>query len=415
MHKTDIQEELYIWKRKIKAFFSSLVYYVCRVFPIDPDKIVMWTFEGQGGYGCSPKYIAKELLRRNREGKTAFKIIWLLEDTEKEFPNEIQKVKNTLWRRAYHLSTAGFWIANTRTFYGTKKRKGTTYLQTWHGTLALKPIGKYRGNQLPQMAYLVSEYDSGMMDYALSGSRWCTDMWPEGLIYKGTILETGTPRCDVFFHGLEEMRVWFRREYHMPDDAKILLYAPTFRGGSQSKNRSVDAEFCSVDFDRLIAALEKRFGGEWYVFLRLHPQLAAQMEHFPVYEDNRRLIDVSQRPDASEIIAASDACLTDYSTVIFESFLCKTPGFIYADDLQEYISDRGHLMFELEEIPFPVAGTNNELEENILTFDLDVYREKTEKFIRKTGIIEDGRASKRVVDMIERLGRSGVNEIKNGC
>lgn len=72
-------------------------------------------------------------------------------------------------------------------------------------------------------------------------------------------------------------------------------------------------------------------------------------------------------------------------------------------------------MFELEEIPFPVAGTNNELEENILTFDLDVYREKTEKFIRKTGIIEDGRASKRVVDMIERLGRSGVNEIKNGC
>lgn len=398
-------EKQYIFWRKLKAFLSSLAYYACWVFPIDPCKIVMWTFEGKGGYGCSPKYIAKELLRRNQQGQTAYKIIWLVDDMEKKFPKEIQKVKSSLWTRAYHLSTARFWIANTRTFYGTKKRKGTVYLQTWHGTLALKPIGKYRGKQLPQMAYLVSEYDSKMMDYALSGSRWCTDMWPEGLIYKGTILETGTPRCDALFHEIEEMHVQFRKECHIPLDAKILLYAPTFRGGSQTKNRSVKAEFCSVDFERLITALEKRFGGEWYVFLRLHPQLAAQMERFPVRENNRRLIDVSQRPDVSEIIAASDACLTDYSTVIFESFLTHVPGFIYADDLREYIVDRGHLMFELEEIPFPVASTNDELEKNILTFDQDVYREKAEWFIKRTGIIEDGCASKRVVDLIERLGQ----------
>lgn len=401
----NLSEKQYIFWRKVKAFFSSLVYYVCWIFPIDSCKIVMWTFEGKGGYGCSPKYIAEELLRRNQQGRTKYKIIWLVDDMGKEFPKEIQKVKSSLWTRAYHLSTARFWIANTRTFYGTKKRKRTTYLQTWHGTLALKPIGKYRGKHLPHMAYLVSEYDSKMMDYALSGSKWCTDMWPEGLIYNGTILETGTPRCDILFHGMEEKHLEFRKEYKIPLDAKIMLYAPTFRGGSQNKSRSVKMEFCSVDFEKLIAALEKRFGGEWYVFLRLHPQLAAQMKRFPIGEENRRLIDVSQRPDMSEIIAASDACLTDYSTVIFESFLTQSPGFIYANDLQEYIADRGKLMFHLEEIPFPVASTNNELEENILTFDQSVYREKTERFIKKTGVIEDGCASKRVADLIEKLGQ----------
>ena len=369
MHKTDIQEELYIWKRKIKAFFSSLVYYVCRVFPIDPDKIVMWTFEGQGGYGCSPKYIAEELLRRNREGKTAFKIIWLLEDTEKEFPNEIQKVKNTLWRRAYHLSTAGFWIANTRTFYGTRKRKGTIYLQTWHGTVAVKPIGKYRGDRLPKMAYLVSEYDSKMIDYALSGSRWCTNMWPEGLIYDGVIVETGTPRCDVLFRGVDEKHIQLRKEYHIPLDANVLLYAPTFRGGSQNKNRQVEAESSSLDFERLIEALESRFGGTWYVFLRLHPQLAAQMDAFPMKKNNERLIDVSQRPD----------------------------------DLKDYVADRGDFMFQLDEIPFSVACDNEELVNHILTFDSKVYDKKRLEFIKRLGIMEDGRASERVVDLVVKL------------
>lgn len=199
MHKIDITEEFYIARRKLKAFFCSLVYRLCQIFPIEQDKIVMWTFEGTGGYGCSPKYIAEEILKRNREGKTSFKIVWLLEDMGKTFPKEIVKVKSTLWTRAYHLSTARFWITNTRTYYGTKKRKGTTYLQTWHGTVSLKPIGRYRGDALPKMAYLVSRYDSRMIDYALSGSRWCTQMWPDGLIYDGKILETGSPRCDVLF------------------------------------------------------------------------------------------------------------------------------------------------------------------------------------------------------------------------
>jgi len=47
-------EKIYIYKRKCKAFLSSLVYYACWIFPIKKNKVVMWTFEGMGGYGCSP-------------------------------------------------------------------------------------------------------------------------------------------------------------------------------------------------------------------------------------------------------------------------------------------------------------------------------------------------------------------------
>ena len=394
-------EKKYIIKRKIKAFMHSLIYYVCQVFPIKKNKIVMWTFEGAGGYGCSPMYIAEEILKRNRQGLTNFEIVWLVNDINKPFPAGIKKVKNNLWSRAYHLSTAKFWIANTRTFYGTVKRKATTYFQTWHGTVSLKPIGKMRGEKFSKIAYLVSAADSKLIDYALAGSHWCKNTWPDGLVYDGEILLTGTPRCDVLINSVKEKHIQLRKENELPLNAKILLYAPTFRGGSQSTVRSVNTKAVSIDFKRVIKALETRFGGQWYIFLRLHPQLAAKIDKMPIDEDSDRLIDVSQRPDMCEIMAATDAMITDYSSAIFEGFLTGQPCFIYADDLKDYIEDRGSLAFDLNEIPFSVAQSNDELIANILTFDEKIYATDSSNFIQKVGIIEDGHASKRIVDFLE--------------
>lgn len=75
-------EQNYILKRRIKALASSLVYILCQMFPLKKNKIVMWTFEGTGGYGCSPKYIAQELLKRKEQGKNHLEIFWLLEDMD---------------------------------------------------------------------------------------------------------------------------------------------------------------------------------------------------------------------------------------------------------------------------------------------------------------------------------------------
>lgn len=398
--KSDLSETIYITRRKIKATLHGLAYFACRIFPINSRKIVMWTFECGGGYGCSPKYIAEEILRSNREGRTDYEIVWLLNDTQKEFPAEIKKVKNTLWNRAYQLSTAGTWVSNTRTFYGTRKRKKQCYIQTWHATICIKPIGKYRGNLFPKMAYLVSAYDSKLIDYVLSGSKWCDNMYRDGLIYDGEIIKTGTPRCDVLFNQREEKCRQMRTEYQLPEEAKIMLYAPTFRGGSQNKNRSVNTEDATVDFARLIESLEKRFGGSWYVFLRLHPQLAAKMQGVKVEQASDRLIDVSQRPDMNEIIAGVDAFLTDYSSAIFEAAMIELPGFIYADDLEEYVADRGDLFFDMYDLPFPVALNNEELMGNILGFDEGKYEKELSRFMDEAGVFEDGKAGERVVELI---------------
>ena len=400
--QSKFSEEFYIVKRKAKAFCRSMAYIVCRIFPMKKNKVVFWAFEGTRGYCCNPKYIADEMLRRQREGKAQFEMVWLTEQTDAEFPEEIRAVKSTLWNRAYHRSTAKVWVGNTRTFYGTRKRKGQTYIQTWHGTICIKPIGKYRGELFPKIAYLVSKRDSDLVDYVLSGCDWCDEHYRDGLIYDGEILRTGMPRCDILMDQgrRERIREQLREEYKVPEYAKVLMYAPTFRGGSQSTNRSVKTEEATIDFEQLIQNLELWFGGEWYIFLRLHPQLAAKKQRLLTGCVSERLVDVTARQDMNELIAASDAFISDYSSAIFEAMLLKIPCFLYADDLEAYIADRGDLFWDMNTLPFPLALNNQELQRSVAEFDEETYHEKLERFIVQNGVREDGHASQRVVDLI---------------
>ncbi|GLB24138.1 hypothetical protein LXJ15735_03790 [Lacrimispora xylanolytica] len=392
-------EEKYIRKRKRECLRTNLIYHLLWIFPVNKKKIVFTTFEGDGGYCCNPRYIAEELLRR----KDKFEIVWLVNNMDKQFPDGVKKVKNTFFNRAYHLATAKVWVDNSRKAYGTAKRKSQLYLQTWHAALEFKPVGKFRGKLFPRIAYLVSEYDSKLADYVTSNSEWCTKLYPEMLLYHGNIVKTGSPRCDIFINRREEIYQSIRERYRMPLDAKIVLFAPTFRGGSQKGNRQVFADESTIDFRRLVKALEEKFSGNWFVFLRLHPQLAAQLEQFPLTNGASNIIDVSQADDMNELAAASDALITDYSSSAFDVINMHLPVFLYADDLDDYTEERGKLMWDMYSLPFTVAKDNDELVKNIMEFDVKEYVKKIDSFSEEHGVLEDGHASERVVDMLEKF------------
>lgn len=393
----DKAEEKAIKKRKHKARRVHTAYQLMRIFPIRENKIVFNTFEGDGGFCCNPRYIAEELLRRGEK----YEMIWLVNDMSREFPKGIRKVKNTFWNRVYHLATAKVWISNTRKEYGTAKRKGQLYIQTWHAGIALKPVGKYRGKLFPKIACLVSAYDSGLADLVTSNSDWCTRVYPKMLLYKGKILKTGSPRCDVFYTKREELHKAIRDRYGVPRDAKIVMFAPTFRGGGQRGKRQVFAEIPTLDFELLTEALQKKFGGEWYIFLRLHPQLSAQLAGMPMNNKTEHMVDVSQADDINELLAATDVLISDYSSTPFDVINIYMPVFLYADDFEEYVKDRGSLMWNIKNLPFPFAQTNAELAENISQFDEETYREKIDIFSQEQGVLEDGHASERVADYLE--------------
>ncbi len=387
----------YIWKRLLLAKFQSLSFYLCRIFPVRKKKIVFCCIEGTTGYSCNPKYIAEELIHKNNE----YELVWLVNDMSKKFPEEIRVIHNTLWNRAYHLSTAHFWIDNSRKQLEVRKRGGQIYIQTWHAKLGFKPTCLDRGDSFSKLAYLISKHDSDMIDYVLSNSKWYDETLPTGMIYNGSILRTGSPRCDILVHDKTEIRNKIRNDYLMPDDAKILMYAPTFRGGSQGTDRTITTGQGSLDYFRLIKALEERFGGIWYVFLRLHPQLVVRDLDKDVSKEN--IIDVSRISDMYELLAGCDAFMTDYSSAAFDAAIMKIPVFLYADDYKEYEKERGKLLWDLGKLPFPLALNNDELVQKIRDFDSEQYLKMLEVLFQETKMKEDGKAAEHVVEIIRKL------------
>lgn len=396
-------KESIIKRRKRKARLTNCIYHMLRIFPIKDNKVVFTTFEGDGGYCCNPRYIADEILRRNK----GYELVWLVNNMNKQFPKGIRKVRNTFFNRAYHLVTSKVWVDNSRKAYGTAKRDDQMYIQTWHAAIEFKPVGGFRGKLFPKIAYLVSRYDSKLANYVISNSEWCTRRYPKMLLYDGEILKTGSPRCDIFFTKRDEIYEQTRDKYSLPGDAKIVTFAPTFRGGGQKGKRQIFLEKTTLDFKMLSEALGKKFGGTWYVFLRLHPQLAAQFNDMPLSEKTDHMIDVSQADDMNELLAASDVLVTDYSSTAFDAINMYMPVFLYADDLEEYTRERGGLMWDMDKLPFAVAKSNGELSENIKKFDESRYRSEIDKFSKRHGVLEDGHASERVADVIEEFVGGG--------
>ena len=409
------QEKQYIRKRIWKARFQSIAFYMCRIFPIKKNKIVFCCIEGTTGYSCNPKYIAEELIHRNKQeadGKKRFKLVWLVNDMSKSFPKEIQVVHNSLWNRAYQLSTAGFWIDNSRKQLEARKRKGQIYIQTWHAKLGFKPTCLDRGASFSKIAYLVSKHDSDLVDYWLSNSDWYDKTLPTGSLYNGKTLRTGSPRCDILvkaknnleFKNAVKRQICGKQKISVKDqdveDIHFLMYAPTFRGGSQETNRSIEVGDHFPDYKMVKDALEKRFGGTWYILLRLHPQLVAR--HMQRGCKSEYIVDVSREDDMYEILAGCDAFMTDYSSAAFDAAVMEIPIFLYCDDYDTYEQERGKLLWDLnsDALPFILTTNNLELQNKVEKFDSAIYNTSLKKMVIDTNMQEDGKAARNVVEHI---------------
>lgn len=412
----DFKERLYIRHRKIKAGCQSMLFLLCRVMPIDNKLVSVCAFEGKKGFSCNPRYIVEELHKRDSN----YKFVWFVNDMSVEVPDYIKKVKNNFWNRAFWLTKSKIWIDNYRKPYGVIKRKKQLYINTWHGNLGFKATGLMRGKAFSPMAYLVSKNDSDMVDFIPADSALTEEVYRKCLLFDGPFLRVGSARCDVLYSGKEDARKQLRDKYSLSEEDRILMYAPTFREASQNGKRSVFEQDNSLDFKSIINAFEDHFGGSWYLCLKLHPQVANTSIDSDEYEYGKIIINESLADDMCEIMAGVDAYISDYSGAAFDAAVAGIPVFIYADDILEYETKRGGLMWDMSSsdkyvsinreifkdydcrLPFTVSKSNDELVENIMKFDSDEYESVTKSFFVNIDEKFDGRASIRVVDEIIR-------------
>lgn len=352
-------------------------------FPLDRKKIVFSNFNG-GGFGDNPSFIAREFLRR----KAGWKLYWTAAD-DYDLPEGIRPVHPNTIAFAWHMATAGTWVDDTRKLYYFKKRPEQFYIQTWHGGLGLKKVEKDCESALSPEYVAYAKIDSQNMDLLLACCRWESESYREAFWYDGPILEKGIPKNDIYFEDPAPYIQKVLTHFGLPEGTKLALYAPTYRDSRKT-------DMYNLNYEQLLAALEKRFGGNWAVLVRMHPNVSYR--DYPLtYTD--RILNASPYENMQELLVASDVIISDYSGCAFDFPMIGKPGFLYAEDYEEMKRTKDYY-FDLKDLPFTLALTNEELMEQIETFDEEDYRRKCKDFCHMLGFYDDGHASEAVADII---------------
>lgn len=375
---------------KFIIFLNYIISVPLLIFKIRNNKIVICNYFGKG-YGDNGKYIAEEIIKQGLK----YDLVWLLREEligMVEFPAEVRVVKYGSIKGLYELSTAKVWIDNSRKFFYPIKRKDQYYIQTWHGGIALKKIEKDAANVLSKDYINAAKIDSKMADLFISNSEFCTNMYKNAFWYDKEIYEIGSPRCDILFSNQLPNKKKVRNYYKINKEEKILLYAPTFRN-----NQSTD--IYSIDYNSLLRILEEKFKSKWVILVRLHPNISSE-SNFMKYSTN--IINASEYDDMYELLSASDILITDYSSTMFEFSFMKKPVFLYTPDIEDYKRDR-NFYFKIENLPYKIAKSDNELQYTIKNFDENEYLKKLSLFLEQLNLFEKGQASKKLVDRIEQV------------
>ncbi len=363
----------------------EILYYIFRIFPIKRNKIVFCNYVGKG-YGCNPKYIAEELIAR----KNGIDMVWMTKDITLPFPKTIRVVKWESVKAIYELSTAKVWVDNQRKLPYNKKRKGQYFIETWHGGTPLKKIGAdnpLNKNDLPYKK--TSIHMDKIVNLMIANCSWVSKVYRSAFLYTGKILECGYPRNDILIYKTDKYNKQVRKYYHLENNIKLVLYAPTYRKGRKT-------DMYKLDYNLLCASLEKRFGGKWKVLVRLHPTMAEKSNELHYTED---VINVSGYDDMQELMAGTDVLISDYSTIIGEFPLSGKPVFLFATDRESYAKERD-FYYDYDKLPFPQAETNIGLAKVIENFDESKYVDSLKKYYQIIGRKDYGNASAKVADII---------------
>lgn len=363
------------------------------LLPKDQNKAVCQSFYGRG-LSDSPGAIALELLRRG------WKVYWVVNDMSQKdaLPAGIIPVACESPEAIYHLCTAGVWVDCCRKWAYTQKRGATCYVQTWHG-FPLKRIEKDAIDALPADYIRAAKKDSAMADVFLSNSRFLTEIYRRAFWFAGEILEYGFPRNDLLFGKHPEVAEKVREALGIPSGKRLALYAPTFR-----KDNGLSAY--DMDYARCAKALGQRFGGEWLLLAKLHPNIAARAGELRL--DPQVVRNASDYPDIQELYVACETLFTDYSSVMFDYMNTQKPCFLYVNDIAAYKDDR-NFYFDLDRLPYPRAEDNDALEQAVLGFDEAFQAQALERFQAEFGITETGRAAGHTADFLEaRRAKLGI-------
>lgn len=301
------------------------------------------------------------------------------------------------------LATSEFLVNNATFPSDFSKRRGQTYLNTWHGT-PLKRMGYDIPNGAMEAANTMRNFVSA--DYLLSANPFMTEqMYESGYrlkgFYRGKIIEEGYPRIDRQFLTPEQSiaaRARLEAAGIPLGDRQIILYAPTWKGSSFRRPQDNIDELAAriVEFERRIDT------DRYCVVLKTH-QVAHKLAR--TRPELRRMLVPNDIP-TNVVLGIADLLITDYSSIFFDFLTTGRPVLFFTPDLSDYENQRG-LYVAPEEWPGPVCDTVDELAALATQYlggssPSDAISQRYLRAKEEFCGWEDGQASRRVIDIVFR-------------
>jgi CDP-glycerol glycerophosphotransferase len=276
------------------------------------------------------------------------------------------------------------------------KRPDQTYLQVWHGT-PLKRIGfDIEQPKFTDAAGYLKRFsaDVAQWDFLVSPNPFSTPILQRAFRYDGEVLEYGYPRNDVLSSpDTARMAAEVRARLGIPAGKRVVLYAPTWRD-DQAKTGGYGLDM-RLDLEQVQRAL----GPDHILLVRGHINVREAVRSGAA----DCMLDVSRYPDIAELYLASDALITDYSSVMFDFAVTGKPMLFFTYDLEHYRDEVRGFYFDFEtQAPGPLLRTSDEVIAALRSLD-QVTKEHASAyaaFAERFCPLDDGQASARIIDRI---------------
>lgn len=367
--------------------------------PIKDNLVMFISFMGIK-YADSPKAIYEYML--NCSDYDDYEFVWFFRHPENyQFLNDNPRTKVIKYNSDEHYkyyATAKYWVVNSRIPDVIDRREGQIYLQCWHGT-PLKRLGmdiEVKGTNAKYTSEeLVEKYvnDSRKYSYMTSPSAFCSEKFISAfglnlIGHEDIIIEEGYPRNDDLINFSKEDASRIKKYFGIPEDKKVILYAPTWRDNQYNANDGYTFKE-EVDFSRL----REKLGDKYVILFRAHYFVANKFD-FNKYEGF--IYNASSYDEINDLYIISDLLITDYSSVFFDYAILKRPIIFYMYDLDYYRDDVRGFYISLDELPGTIIQEEKELAEQIIKCENWEPDEKYIKFNETYNYLDDGKACERV-------------------
>lgn len=402
---------MYNFKRLVKQIFGT--YYasqLARYFYKIPNALLAFfpmrneiLLESNPDLSCNTYELYRYFIQKELNRK--FRLVWRVDSPEKyannnpynvyyieKNPRGINKIKNYI--RCY-LARISISCNTNLPRYKTSRKQLNIYLD--HGS-QLKSMKGKDGKKAPLSCdYLISQ-SSFFVRYHLD----------EYTIKKEQIICTGLPRDDQFYRKYDSLSkiVSNANDYH-----KVIIWAPTFRVHKNGYRIDCHSKSpyglpiinSSLEILQLQQVLEKE-----NILLLIKPHPAQDMTKLKV--ESKRNIEVLPNEKLSdldiqinELLAQTDALITDYSSIYYDYLFTEKPIALAIDDLTEYQNEKG-FVFEnpLSILKGNIIKTTVDLCKFIVSVseEKDDTLEERKKIQKMINDYDDGNASERVYNFI---------------